>query len=637
MTLYKQIVMGMIALFILLISSVFIIEFNTTRSNLEQQQLSEVSNTINTVGLALAPYLEDKDTVAAESVINALFDGSTYSLVKLTFFDDRPAIVRTYPITPNGVPAWFTHLDLFKPINESRVVTSGWMQLAEVEIVSHPGEAYRQLWDALIRLSIVFGCVFLFGLIAIALIIKHSLRPLHAIVIKMEQVARSQFGKPLPPPMTKDLVHVVDGINRMSSQVEKSFMAQAREAQQLRDRAYLDTVSKLGNRSYYMNQLENWLSEGGYGAVAMLQAAFIEESYDVQGYESGDAQVKTLAERLKLSVNAPGTIIARLSSSEFAFLFPHAEDDEIQSIAEDIMNCVSDMTPDPTGFVSPEAYLGLVLNKSKTSTSNILSLLDNALASAKANRTKPYSYINSDENRLVMGKQQWKALVDEAMKNDLVHFRFQAACDKDGQELHKEVFSSIEKNGQRYSATQYLFALEQLNVSHIFDEYVIQQMFDKLAQDEDGNDILAINISDSSISDPSFIRWVSQLLMQNPSVAKRFHFEIPEECFIEIASYTALFCHAIRGAGADFGVDNYGRHFQTLDYLNEFRPHYVKLDYLFTHNLKDEKQTYTLASISRAAHNLDITTVASRIETQEQLDFLAEHFIDVFQGFIVDK
>lgn len=60
MTLYKQLVAGMIAVFIMLMTSVFIIEFNTTRNSLEQQQRSEVSNTINTVGLALAPYLEKK-------------------------------------------------------------------------------------------------------------------------------------------------------------------------------------------------------------------------------------------------------------------------------------------------------------------------------------------------------------------------------------------------------------------------------------------------------------------------------------------------------------------------------------------------------------------------------------------------
>ncbi len=103
MTLYKQLVAGMIAVFILLLISVFTIEFNTTRNSLEQQQRSEVNNTINTVGLALAPYLEKKDTIAVESVINALFDGSSYSIVRLIFLDDGTEILRSYPIQPNNV------------------------------------------------------------------------------------------------------------------------------------------------------------------------------------------------------------------------------------------------------------------------------------------------------------------------------------------------------------------------------------------------------------------------------------------------------------------------------------------------------------------------------------------------------
>lgn len=205
MTLYKQLVAGMITVFVLLLASVFVIEFNTTRDNLEQQQRSEVSNTINTVGLALAPYLEKKDTVAVESVINALFDGSTYSLVRLKFLDDEQQIERAYPIKPSSVPEWFTNLNLFQPIHDQRVVTSGWMQLAEVEIISHPGEAYSQLWNALIRLSIAFGAIFFAGLVAISVIVRRALRPLQMIVNKMEQVARNYFGDPLPLPKTKDL------------------------------------------------------------------------------------------------------------------------------------------------------------------------------------------------------------------------------------------------------------------------------------------------------------------------------------------------------------------------------------------------------------------------------------------------
>ncbi|EKO3958253.1 EAL domain-containing protein [Vibrio fluvialis] len=636
MTLYKQLVAGMVTVLILLMICVFIIEFKTTRNNLEQQQRSEVSNTINTVGLALAPYLENKDTVAAESVINALFDGSTYSVVRLRFLDDDAEIVRAYPIKPSQVPQWFTNLNLFEPIHDRRVVTSGWLQLAEVEIVSHPGEAYAQLWQALIRLCLAFGSITLVGLMAIALIVRHALKPLQMIVQKMAQIARNQFGEPLPLPDTRDLTAVVEGINSMSAQVEKYFKAQAQEAQMLRERAYIDPVSQLGNRAYYMNQLNGWLSENAVGGVAILQAQFIKELYEEKGYEAGDGMVRDLAAQLKATVTTPNATIARISTDEFGLILPNLDESELRLVADGLINAIQVVNPDPTGMATADASLGVVHNKESKTSTEMLSLLDNAVATSKANPELKYGFVTSATHQVVMGKQQWKALVEEAIHHDWVTFRFQAANHSDGQTFHREVFSAIEKDNVRYSANQYLFALEQLHASHLFDQYVLQAMVEKLDAGE-LTDTLAINIAQSSIEQPSFIRWVTQLLARHKTVCDKLHFEIPESCFVNAPHHTALFCHAVRSAGAGFGVDNYGRNFQSLDYINEFRPDYVKLDYLFTHHLDDEKQKFTLTSISRTAHDLGVTTIASRVETQVQLDFLSEHFIDVFQGFIVDR
>ncbi|WP_158129288.1 bifunctional diguanylate cyclase/phosphodiesterase [Vibrio fluvialis] len=636
MTLYKQLVAGMVTVLILLMICVFIIEFKTTRNNLEQQQRSEVSNTINTVGLALAPYLENKDTVAAESVINALFDGSTYSVVRLRFLDDDAEIVRAYPIKPSQVPQWFTNLNLFEPIHDRRVVTSGWLQLAEVEIVSHPGEAYAQLWQALIRLCLAFGSITLVGLMAIALIVRHALKPLQMIVQKMAQIARNQFGDPLPLPDTRDLTAVVEGINSMSAQVEKYFKAQAQEAQMLRERAYIDPVSQLGNRAYYMNQLNGWLSENAVGGVAILQAQFIKELYEEKGYEAGDGMVRDLAAQLKATVTTPNATIARISTDEFGLILPNLDESELRLVADGLINAIQVVNPDPTGMAAADASLGVVHNKESKTSTEMLSLLDNAVATSKANPELKYGFVTSATHQVVMGKQQWKALVEEAIHHDWVTFRFQAANHSDGQTFHREVFSAIEKDNVRYSANQYLFALEQLHASHLFDQYVLQAMVEKLDAGE-LTDTLAINIAQSSIEQPSFIRWVTQLLARHKTVCDKLHFEIPESCFVNAPHHTALFCNAVRSAGAGFGVDNYGRNFQSLDYINEFRPDYVKLDYLFTHHLDDEKQKFTLTSISRTAHDLGVTTIASRVETQVQLDFLSEHFIDVFQGFIVDR
>jgi len=203
MTLYKQLVSWMTAVFLLLMISVFAIEFRTTQTFLENQQRSEVNNTINTVGLALAPYLENEDKVAAESVINALFDGSYYSAVRLTLFNTNDEIVRVYPLTVDSVPEWFLDFNLFRTISESRIITSGWLQLAEVEIVTHPGYAYQQLWKALTELAFTFAIVIVLGIIIISFVVKRALAPLQLIIIKMKEVAENNFSNELAKPKLK--------------------------------------------------------------------------------------------------------------------------------------------------------------------------------------------------------------------------------------------------------------------------------------------------------------------------------------------------------------------------------------------------------------------------------------------------
>lgn len=73
-----------------------------------------------------------------------------------------------------------------------------------------------------------------------------------------------------------------------------------------------------------------------------------------------------------------------------------------------------------------------------------------------------------------------ETLVEEAIHNDWFTFRYQAANSSWGKTFHREVFSAFEKDGVRYTANQFLFALEQLNASHIFDQYVIERVIEQL-------------------------------------------------------------------------------------------------------------------------------------------------------------
>jgi EAL domain-containing protein (putative c-di-GMP-specific phosphodiesterase class I)/GGDEF domain-containing protein len=636
MTLYKQLVSWMTAVFLILMISVFSIEFLNTQKFLENQQHSEVNNSINTVGLALAPYLENEDKVAAESVINALFDGSYYSAVRLTLFSTNDEIVRVYPLKIEAVPKWFSDLNLFRTISESRIITSGWLQLAEVEIVTHPGYAYLQLWNALTQLLTTFFIVILLGIIIIAFVVRRALSPLQLIIVKMKEVSENNFSRELAKPKTKDLEAVIIGINSMSSQIAQSFKSQAKEAEKLRDKVYLDPISGLGNRAFFMAQLNTWLSESGKGGVALFKVNFINKVYEEEGYEAGDAKVKELADLLKITLPSTNVILTRLNSYEFGFIFPNIEENELKLAAENIIAYTQDIKGDPTATAPIDVNLGVVFNESRKTTTEILSLADNALTQAHASPELLFGYIADESEHELMGKQQWKQFVDEAINEHLFDFTLQLATTNSGAVFHQEVFSAIEKDNQRYSANQYLFALEQLNETSSFDRFVINTMIERILSKEILQPV-AINLANGSIEDPSFVRWLTKVLKKNKSITSFLHFEIQETSFIENEDHTALLCNVIRAFGAEFGVDNFGRNFESLEYIETFRPKYVKLDYLFTHQLDDEKQRYILASISRTAKNLGIVTIASRVENKEQLELLSEHNVDVFQGFFINE
>lgn len=636
MTLYKQLVSWMTAVFLLLMISVFAIEFRSTQTFLENQQRSEVNNTINTVGLALAPYLENEDKVAAESVINALFDGSYYSAVRLTLFNTNDEIVRVYPLTVDSVPEWFLDFNLFRTISESRVITSGWLQLAEVEIVTHPGYAYQQLWQALTELAFTFAIVIGLGIIIISFVVKRALAPLQQIIIKMKEVAENNFSNELAKPKTKDLEAVINGINAMSLQIAQSFQSQAKEAEKLRDKVYLDPTSGLGNRSFFMAQLNTWLSESSKGGIALFRVNFINKVYEEEGYEAGDKKVKELSDLLKATLPSSNIIMTRLNTYEFGFIFPSIEEEELKVTAENIIAYTQDIKGDPTATAPIDADLGVIFNESRKTSTEILSLADNALAQAHSTPELLFGYIADESAHELMGKQQWKQFVDEAINEHLFNFTLQLATTQSGSIFHQEVFSAIEKDNQRYSANQYLFALEQLNETTSFDQFVIRTMVERILAEEITQPV-AINLANSSVENPSFVRWLTNLLKKHKPIASLLHFEIQESSFIENEDHTALLCNVIRSSGAEFGVDNFGRNFESLEYIKLFRPKYVKLDYLFTHQLDDEKQRFILASISRTAQNLGIITIASRVENKQQLELLAEHNIDIFQGFFVNE
>ncbi|WP_268967911.1 bifunctional diguanylate cyclase/phosphodiesterase [Veronia nyctiphanis] len=526
-------------------------------------------------------------------------------------------------------------LDFFPEVSHDRILSGGWKQYGELTIIPHPGYAYRQLWEASVQLGIWVSLLFLVALATISLQINRSLNPLRKITRHVEQLAKNQFPPAIEEPNTTELKTVVRAINKMAEQLQAFFKQQAQEANKLREQAFMDSVSGFGNRSFFTGQLGSWLAENPQGGLILVRIGLIRTVYEKEGYESGDKLVQRFSTMLTQTIGDSEFTAARISQDEFGIIAPNFGADTLKMIAENIHH---NLTNTQTGFgqFPLDLAVGLAINDVNNRDSSVLlAQADNALSQAQQQATKSITIVDNDAEQSIMGKQQWKQLLTDSMLNDHFVLNFQPASTKANNVLHHEVFSAIQVGEQYYGAGHFLGMVEQLKMGDAFDKYVVERVIAELDSNSSSGP-LAVNLTSFSITNANFILWLTRQMQKNSALSDRLYFEIPESVFVRYPDHCQLLVEQIRRNNFGFGVDNFGRNFKSVDYLNTFKPDYVKIDFAYTNDIDDETKRHVLSSICRTAYNLEITTIATRVETKMQLDKLSELFIDGFQGYIIE-
>ncbi|MDV5169892.1 GGDEF domain-containing protein [Photobacterium rosenbergii] len=474
---------------------------------------------------------------------------------------------------------------------------------------------------------------YLFSMLTLFFVFKRKLLPLSQLA---QQSA--SLNKQLPDIVLNSLEAQawVNMRGHFKKQLDDIFRQQALEANKLKAQAYQDKVSGLGNRHYFINQLNAWLDTPQQGGLILLKSTLLDEVYQQNDFEKGDSFTRQLAEDLNSNIVHAQVYLARLSYDEFAVLLPNISTEKLQHIAKDMQKVHQRQEKAYRGDTSDSVFLGLLIIEQASNASHVLGQLDNILAQATRNPAEPIQLAKKQHQVPSFGKQQWKSLLLEAIENNAMDYKYQPVINERQQQYHFEVFSSLKSQQSRYHANQFLGAIEDVGAGMLLDKHVIAHHINILNADPSRGPF-AINLSTNSITDPAFNRWLDQALARNPHLAERLHFEIPETCFIRTPDACSLLCSAIRFYKFKYGVDGYGRYFKSLAYLEEFRPDYAKVDYSYTHQLNDELKKQLLSSICRTAHSLNIMTIATRVETETQLERLSDLFVSGFQGFYTEQ
>lgn len=633
MTLYRQLLMTMLGLFAILFVSAYWVQFQSTRDFLAEQLRTTVESTANSAGLALTPYLETADQVGAESVLNAAFDGGYYRRIRLELLASGEHIEKENTITIHDVPDWFIGLHLFDNVKYETVLTSGWLQLGKLEVEGHPGQAYFELWRGMSRLLVSFLVAFLVMTVLLMRALSLLLRPLEQIQHQAKEIEHHHFGHAIPLPRTLELRQVVQAINAMAGKLANQFKEQAEAAERLRERAFRDAVSGLGNRAYFMGQVNSWIADSGQGGVMLLAVDLLEDIYRDEGYAARDRMVAAVAKSLQVCLQRfDGSACARISATEYAVLLPGLDGGQLQTVGEEINRSIAELVINPIAQNQSISVIGMTVREHKDDLSSLLTKADNALRRARTERLG--AVVLEQASRDTLGRIAWKEIITGALQQGNLYFKSQPAILlASGQAHHEELFTTIHQDEQEFMAGQFMPAVEQFKLGAEFDMAVLQSVAPSLHRHPDKR--LAINLTMGSITSEAFHQWLVDYMQEHEHLAARLLFEIPEMAIVYARASVDKLVALIKTHGFTWGVDQYGRYFQSLGYLESLMPGYVKVDHGYTSMvLKEEGDQAFLSAVCRAAHNAGIVTIATRVEDEGQVKALADLFVDGYQGYI---
>lgn len=643
MTLSRQLITLIVALFIIGLLGTLAISLNNTRHFLITQLESHAQDTATSLGLSLSPPMAGNDIPTMNSMVDAIFDRGYYQEITIRRIDGSILIERSNPLRIEGVPAWFVeNIPLTTPEGEA-LVMSGWRQAATVLVHSHPGYAYAELWRIGMDTLWWFGATALGTLALGLLMLRMVLRPLRAVEAQAEAICARDYRLQAKLPRTRELRRMVEAMNRMSSKVKLMFDEQAQSSERLREQAYKDPVTGLGNRRYFDTQLRHLLvtpEEFGQGAVLLVQLNDFKGFNDRHGYQAGDDLLRRSATLISACC-APGKAcsITRLGGADFAVIAAQTTAGEAELLGEAISQAMQQLhASSQTDAVTP-AHVGIALARPAQSVTELLAAADMALRAAQGGTTPWFRYDSSAlEPADVHGAADWHGILRNALDIDGIVLYAQPvlAVDDAARVLHREVLMRLPTaSGTLLSAGLFIPIAERLGLARSLDKLMLTQVIAHLGAHAAEPLSYAVNLTAGAIGETGFVDWLCAQLEQHAPIAHRLILELPEYGVLADVAALRRFTERVARYGARCSIDHFGRGFASFGYLSTIKAHSIKIDGSFIHAIEaDQDKRFFVQALIKTARSIDIEIIAESVEHQAEWDTLREMGVDGVQGYL---
>ncbi|MEO0881538.1 MAG: bifunctional diguanylate cyclase/phosphodiesterase [Pseudomonadota bacterium] len=385
--------------------------------------------------------------------------------------------------------------------------------------------------------------------------------------------------------------------------------------------ARIDGLTGLHNRLAANEKLKNLNIDSDVCDVFLLDLDKFKDINDVYGHSIGDALLREIAKRLR-GIVGEAHMIARLGGDEFLILAGHNR----PSLTGDVFVGLF-----ATAFELGELNLNISCSVGRArfpedaqSAEDLLTRADLALYAAKKlgrNRSCDYKRAMGDQLRRRLLVQQRLRL---ALQNGDVIPHYQPKLDlQTGQVVALEALARWQDDQLGpVAASEFIMVAEECGLIDELGEQMLRKACRDAAQwpDMPGSRPLrvAVNVSPIQLGRSDYVDNVRMALEAANLPPSRLELEITESVLISDPDKTAGTLAHLSDMGVSITMDDFGRGYSSLSYLQSLPVETLKIDCHFIQNLHDDSNALIVNASLQLARALGKVVVAEGVETDEQ-------------------
>ncbi len=404
--------------------------------------------------------------------------------------------------------------------------------------------------------------------------------------------------------------------------------------------AHYDGLTDLPNRTVFGESLYRSLNrDKGKAGLIFFDLDQFKSVNDTLGHIIGDKLLQLVARRIEKSL--PSTdILARLGGDEFAILVRADRLNEIDSIAQIVLDAVSA----PFSIDSHDVIIGASIGVSIApehgdSPEELFRTADLALYAAKAQGRNCIVGFEPTMDEAARERRQLETDLRLAIANNEMRLHYQPLVHiENGRPTAFEALVRWEHPTRGIVMPDLFIGVAEENGMIVqIGEWVIRQALEDLAtwNDEIG---ISINLSPAQMRSPSLVTTIVQALAHNQVDPKRVCLEITESVLLHDSESNLETLHRLRSLGIQIALDDFGTGYSSLNYLRSFPFDKIKIDRCFVDEIDTRADCLAIVrSVIDLASSLGMTTVAEGVEREEQAQALRDEGCGALQGFLYSK